>query len=332
MSSGCDSRATVEAAGAVLWREHEGVLEVALIHRPRYLDWSWPKGKLDPGESSPEAAAREVAEETGHPVVLGLPLPGLEYPLTDGRTKRVRYWAARVASQRDVAPMRARATVSRAELAEIDDLRWLSTDDATTLLTRAGDRAPLDALVAAHRKERLDTRVLVIARHARAKRRSNWPGREHDRPLTASGVLQARALIPVLSAFGVREVLTSQWARCAMTIAPYALAADVEPRSFRFLTEADHERSPGRVAAEVRHTLEGRNDVVLCTHRPVLATVLDVLGEHARRSVADALPHRDPFLRPGEVLIAHVSTTSKGPRVVAVETHLPPLSSRAAAP
>jgi 8-oxo-dGTP pyrophosphatase MutT (NUDIX family)/phosphohistidine phosphatase SixA len=323
--SGESPGATVEAAGAVVWREHEGALEVVLVHRPRYQDWSWPKGKLDRGESSPEAAAREVAEETGQPVVLGIPLPDMSYPLVDGSTKHVRYWAARVGGRRDVAPLRARPVVPLATVEEIDDVRWLSTDDAARQLTRVEDREPLEALLTAHRKGRLETRALVIARHSHAKRRSSWGGQEHDRPLTNEGQRQSRALVPVLSAFGVREVVTSQWARCAMTVAPYALAADVEPRSFRFLTEADHERSPGRVAAEVRDTLERHDDVVLCTHRPVLPTVLDVLGEHSRRSVADALPRHDPFLHPGEVLVAHVTTTAKGPRVVAVEFHLPPL-------
>lgn len=315
----------IEAAGAVVWREHKGVVQVALVHRPRYRDWSWPKGKLDPGESTPQAAAREIAEETGHPVVLGIPLPGLEYVIADGRAKRVHYWAARVGGKRDVAPLRARPTVPRATLDEIDDVRWVSIDDARDQLTRTEDRAPLEALVAQLDKGRLHTRALVIARHASARKRSGWEGDEHDRPLTPTGQVQARALVPVLSAFGVRAVITSQWARCAMTIAPYALAADIEPHSSTFLTEADHERSPGRVAAEIRNALERRDDVVLCTHRPVLPTVLDVLGEHARRAVASMLPITDPFLQPGEVLVAHVASTPKGPRVVAVETHLPPV-------
>lgn len=316
---------TVDAAGALVWRQHQGSLEVVLVHRPRYRDWSWPKGKVDPGESLPQAAAREVAEETGHPVVLGLPLPGLEYPLADGRTKVVRYWAARSGGKRDVSPFRARPTVPRAALEEIDDLRWLPVDAAARKLSRDADREPLAALVAAHEKGRLKTRALVIARHAKAVRRADWPGDEHSRPLTDTGLLQARALVPVLSAFGVRTVITSQWARCAMTVAAYALAADIEPRSSTFLTEADHEYSPGRVAAEVRHALERTDAVVLCTHRPVLPTVLDVLGEHARRAVADALPRADPFLHPGEVLVAHVASTPKGPRVVAVETQRPPV-------
>ena len=88
-----------------------GPLQVALVHRPRYDDWSWPKGKVDPGETILAAATREVAEETGHDVVLGIPLPGLEYPLSDGRRKRVHYWAAQVAGRPDAAALRARPPV-----------------------------------------------------------------------------------------------------------------------------------------------------------------------------------------------------------------------------
>ena len=79
------------------------------------------------------------------------------------------------------------------------------------------------------------------------------------------------------------------------------------------------------MAGAVHTLLERGHDAVLCTHRPVLPTVLDVLGQHSRRSVADSLPSTDPYLRPGEVLVAHVGQTGKGPRVMAVESHLPPL-------
>ncbi|NKY07909.1 NUDIX domain-containing protein, partial [Cellulomonas hominis] len=91
----------VEAAGALVWRVRQGRLQVVLVHRPRYKDWSWPKGKLEPGEHVVTAAVREVEEEAGLDVVLGRPLPGLEYPLADGRFKRVHYWSAQVAGRPD---------------------------------------------------------------------------------------------------------------------------------------------------------------------------------------------------------------------------------------
>ncbi len=313
----------VEAAGALVWRVRQGRLQVALVHRPRYGDWSWPKGKIDPGETVLAAATREVAEETGHDVVLGIPLPGLEYGLSDGRRKRVHYWAAQVAGRPDAAALRARPPVPPASTKEIDQLRWFDVGTAAKRLTRDDDRAPLDELVEAYGKGRLDTRALVVARHGSARRRADWDGTELDRPLTVDGQRQAKALVSVLSTFGVGRVVTSAWARCVSTIAPYATAAQVMPEVSTVLTEAQHTTSPARVAAEVRELMESAVDAVLCTHRPVLPTVVDVLAQHARRPVADAMPSSDPFLHPAQVLVAHVAQTPKGPRVVATETHRP---------
>ncbi|MBD8057553.1 NUDIX hydrolase [Cellulomonas sp. JH27-2] len=317
------TRTVVEAAGALVWRVRTGRLQVALVHRPRYRDWSWPKGKLDPGESIVQAAWREVAEETQQDVVLGIPLPGLEYRISDGRTKRVHYWAAQVAGRVDAAALRARPPVPRASTHEIDDVRWFDVDAAGARLTRPEDNAPLVALVDAHAKGRLDTRALVVARHGTAVKRHAWKGGELDRPLTREGADQAKALVPILSAFGVTRVVTSAWARCAATVQPYAAAAQVPGEVSSLLTEHEHSSSPARVARQVVDLLEWPGDSVLCTHRPVLPTVVDVLAQHTRRAVADELPTGDPFLEPGEALVAHVAQTAKGPRVVAVERHEP---------
>ncbi|WP_298459206.1 NUDIX hydrolase [uncultured Cellulomonas sp.] len=324
MTSGSPRQRPVEAAGALVWRERRGVLEVVVVHRPKYDDWSWPKGKLDPGEGVAAAAVREVEEETGLAIVLGAPLPTLRYRTGDGGTKRVQYWSARVARKSDAPALAARPPVSPAGDDEIDAVRWVSVDKARRMLTRATDVEPLEALLALHAKQRLMTDVLVIARHGRAKRRSAWKGGETDRPLTGTGRAQARALVPVLAAFGVLDVVTSRWERCAATIQPYADAAGLVPGARAYLTEAEHERSPSRVAGGVHRLLERRRDVVLCTHRPVLPTVLDVLGQHSPRPVADALPGADPYLKTGEVLVAHVAHTAQGPRVIAVEQHRPP--------
>ncbi|GII98464.1 8-oxo-dGTP diphosphatase [Sediminihabitans luteus] len=316
----------IETAGALVWRVREGELQVRLVHRPRYDDWSWPKGKLDPGEAFPTAAVREVAEETGRSIVLGQPLPGLQYLTPEGRVKRVHYWAAQRATKRDdAAAITARAPVHPVSPEEIDASVWLSAEDAARRLTRKVDRVPLAALVAEHEHGRLSTHPVVIARHGKAQARSTWYGDERDRPLTPMGHAQAAAMVPVLAAYGVGRVVTSRWERCATTIAPFAHAAGIMTTRSEQLTEAQHERSPGRVGAVVRAMLEDPQPSVLCTHRPVLPTVLDVLGQHARRSVANALPTTDPFLEPGELIVAHVAQTDKGPRVVAAERVSPPL-------
>lgn len=313
----------VEAAGAIVWRIRQGRLQVLLVHRPRYKDWSWPKGKLEPGEHVTTAAVREVEEETGLEIVLGRPLPGLAYPLADGRPKIVHYWSAQVAGRPDRPALRARPPVAHASKDEIDRVRWMDVEVAARRITFADDLVPLTALVDAHTRGRLDTRALVVVRHGRARSRAAWPGEEGTRPLTATGKHQADALVPVLSAFGVAEVITSPWTRCRATVAPYTGAADLAPTECEPLTEAQHADSPEKAADAVATALRSPADVALCTHRPVLPTVLGVLAEHARRQVRPDLPTEDPYLRPGHVLVSHVSNGPDGPRVEAVEVHAP---------
>ncbi|MBL0887917.1 NUDIX domain-containing protein [Myceligenerans sp. I2] len=308
-----------------------GSLQVQLVHRPKYDDWSWPKGRLDNGETSQAGAIREVAEETGKPIVLGRPLPGLQYLTPEGRVKHVRYWAARRARKgHDSFALAARSPVAPVNRREIDRAEWLGVDDAADRLTREADRRPLEALAEAYEAGLLGTRTVVIARHGRAYPRSEWHGSERDRPLTPVGHAHAAALVPVLAAYGVEQAVSSRWERCATTIDPYVRAAGLRPSFSEYLTEAQHERSPSRVAATMRDLLAETNESsVLCTHRPVMPTVLDALAQHAPHDVADVLPSRDPFLDPGELLVAHVAPTGTQnggePQVVAVEHVAPPL-------
>ncbi|WP_199822111.1 NUDIX hydrolase [Streptomyces sp. NRRL S-37] len=126
----------VQAAGCVLWRRSPvtGELELCLVHRPKYDDWSWPKGKLKPGEDPLAGALREVAEETGHTAVPAAELPSAHY-LANGRPKRVRYWAAEAVSG------------AFTPNDEVDRILWLSPDEARRHLTEARDRALVDALM-----------------------------------------------------------------------------------------------------------------------------------------------------------------------------------------
>ena len=118
----------VEAAGGVVWRRLDGGdLEVLVVHRPRYDDWSFPKGKLDPGEDHRTAAWREVWEETGFECELGDELAEVRYADRFGRPKRVRYWAMRVTGG-EFTPND-----------EVDELRWASPDDAASLLSYEHD-------------------------------------------------------------------------------------------------------------------------------------------------------------------------------------------------
>ena len=198
------------AAGAVLWRGDRSrpeEIEVAVIHRPRYDDWSLAKGKLDPGESLPVTAAREIEEETGYEVRLDKLIGKVSYPVHK-RTKVVYYWLAEVIGGEFTAND------------EVDTLRWLPIDDAASLLSYQLD---VDVLRKAEKRLRLspDTRVILL-RHAKAYQRKNWQGDDSIRPLDKKGRRQAEMLVPLLSAFCPEQLYSAEPDRCQDTIAPLA--------------------------------------------------------------------------------------------------------------
>lgn len=125
--------APVRAAGAIVWRASEP-LEICLVHRPKYDDWSFPKGKLDGGERWEDAALREVQEELGLRCRLGDELPPTSYTDPKGRAKVVRYWL--------MEPLDGAFAASR----EVDEMRWLPVDEADALLSYAHDRELLGTI------------------------------------------------------------------------------------------------------------------------------------------------------------------------------------------
>lgn len=306
--------APVLAAGALVWREKKGRIEVLLVHRPRYGDWSIPKGKLDPGETFPEAAVREVAEETGYRVRLHRPLPAAIYLLSDGRRKIVHYWVATVRSRVGPGPENPK---------EIDEVAWVPLADADSRLTRQSDHTQLDALRRQIETSTLDTVPIIIQRHAAALSRSKWRKGEGSRPLSTKGKKQAKALPPMIAAFAPASVVTSPWRRCEATVEPFARQGGMEIDTKESLTEAGHEKRPSRTAAVVDRVLREARPAVICTHRPVLPTVIGVAREHATRDAALELPRTDPYLAAGEALVLH--TTGEG-TIVAIERHQPAIA------
>jgi 8-oxo-(d)GTP phosphatase len=303
------TRVDVYAAGALVWRERRKELEVLLIHRPRYDDWSWPKGKIDAGETLPETAVREVSEEVNLDVKLGLPLPTIYYSVNAG-TKEVRYWAAHLG---DGKP--------QADGKEVDSVLWCSPARAAELLSNPSDREPLEALVSAYGHNELDTWPLIVVRHAKAKPRSSWARAEGDRPLAATGLRQALAAKRLLLAWAPRRVATSPWQRCLATMAPYVKATGAKVKVYDALTEAHHRRQPQKTAAVLESLFDKRRSVALCTHRPTLPTVLDQLGTHMSPELRQELPVKDPYLSPGELIVCQVSRA--GNHVVSVEQYKP---------
>lgn len=199
-----DEGMDVRAAGAVVWRPTG---EIALVHRPRYDDWSFPKGKLEHGETAPFAAVREVAEEAGVAVTLGPSLGEIHYAVAEGR-KLVRYWAG---------PAGGGAFAANDET---DELAWVSPSRAGELLTYAHD---LDVLARFVERGR-PASIVVLVRHAKAGSRSHWPGLDDQRPLSAPGRRQAHQLSGFLALFGPERVVSAPPLRCRDTVAPLASA------------------------------------------------------------------------------------------------------------
>ena len=274
----------VRAAGCVVWRPAQAGPEVAVIHRPRYDDWSFPKGKLDPGEGYVVAALREVFEETGYPVLLGRRLPTQVYDVSFGgpaRMKRVEYWAAQAAVDVDFEPNN-----------EVDRLDWLPVPAAMARLTRQTDRDLLDAFAAAP----VDTVPVILLRHTTSLLRKRWDGTDVDRPLTHEGRAEAEALVPVLAAYGDTALATSPYARCVATLEPLARAAEVEITPEPALAEdADPEAS----RAWLRQVLKAGRATIACTHRPVLPALL------AESPLGQSIRAGRRALAPGEAWVLH---------------------------
>lgn len=205
----------VFAAGAVLWRRNDADdLEFACIHRPFYDDWSLAKGKVDPGESLPVAAVREITEETGYHVQLGKLLGRVTYPVRN-RTKVVYYWVSEVLGG-EFHPND-----------EVDEIRWLPLDSARELLTYPADKQVLDK--AAKRCMTPTTARIILIRHAKAHSRDTWTDDEHLRPLTKKGQRQAQFLAPLVSTYRPDRVFSAPPVRCIDTAAAIADHINLTP-------------------------------------------------------------------------------------------------------
>ncbi|HEX4817054.1 MAG TPA: NUDIX hydrolase [Nonomuraea sp.] len=259
----------LRAAGAVVWRGEGSGPEVAVIHRPAYDDWTFPKGKLKTGEHVLAAALREVHEEAGLTVALGRALPPVHY-VSRGRLKRVDYWTAQVVADDGFVPGD-----------EVDELRWLPLAKARSLLTYEWDAGLLRALMAAP----LATVPLVLVRHGSAGSRSDWPGDDAQRPLDADGASQAATLATALPAYRPELLISSPSARCVQTLEPYGARIRTEP----LLSEEGQD--PRKTTALVR---EIAVPAAVCSHGKVLPGLIHALsGEdvHLRKG-AFAVLHR----------------------------------------
>ncbi len=193
-----------------MWRIQDGRLEVAVVHRPRYDDWSLPKGKLERGESELAAAVREVREEIGADVVVSRLLGSVGYDIGAAR-KRSTFWVMRHVGG-DFRPSN-----------EVDAVEWLPPVDAHDRLTYSLERQILADFAAVP----LPESVIVLVRHAKAGKRGEWRGDDALRPLDSVGELQAARLAGFLQVFGPDRVISAEPVRCVDTVRPFANASGV---------------------------------------------------------------------------------------------------------
>ncbi|HEX8509880.1 MAG TPA: NUDIX domain-containing protein [Propionibacteriaceae bacterium] len=270
--------------------------EVVVVHRKRYDDWTLPKGKTEAGESIPASAVREVWEETGVTIRLGVPLDRICYQAGKSGLKQVDYWGGTVLQ-----------TSRRAPDAEVDVVSWLPVRAALSRLTFAHDHFLVQQYI-----EQPQTTPLLIVRHAKAMDRKDWSKKDAARPINARGRRQAGLLVPMLAAYGVTSLVSSSSSRCVATLVPYGKHRELTIQRHDKLSEEDGADDPRGVAKLVRKIrddlLSARQPTALCGHRPVLPHVLD------------ALEIPDQTLVTGEFLVAHLTGDGS---VHSVERHRP---------
>ncbi|WP_424565474.1 NUDIX hydrolase [Tamaricihabitans halophyticus] len=267
----------MHAAGAVLWREpapeqplSDGSIEVALVHRPRYDDWSLPKGKLDPGETMAAAAAREVHEETGYSAILGRYLGAANYSVpstenTGGIPKRVEYFSARAMAGHFQAND------------EVDELRWFTPTAARKLLSYPDDAEILTRFTALPPRQH----SLLLIRHAKAGKRQEWTGDDDLRPLSTVGSTQAAALRTLLPLFGPTDVHAAPRLRCVQTVQGLAddlgLPVVMEPE----LTEESYRKDPDAAVARLREIARTGRTPVVSSQGGAIPGLVAMLAEQA---------------------------------------------------
>jgi 8-oxo-(d)GTP phosphatase len=305
----------VYAAGAVCWRLIDGKVHVLVIHRTVYGDVTIPKGKVDPGESLPRTAVREIAEETGLEVALGVPLGISRYPLPSGREKIVHYWAAEVS---DRAVQRSTFKPN----AEVAALEWVTIKRARGYLSYLPDVEILDTFAKLVDQGVTSTFALVLVRHGKAVGRSGWKGADAARPLTERGVTQAAALIDTITAWSPRRIVSSPAVRCVTTVAPLGAATGIKVKRDEGISQDAWEAGHDEVRRVVGKRVRSGKTAVLCSHGPVLPEIMREIALATATPLGSYVTDA-AGLEPGAFSVAHLSATNSGSGIIAIETHAP---------
>ena len=262
--------ATILAAGAVLWRKSEKKkIEVLIIHRPKYDDWTFPKGKAEIGEPLIACAYREVLEETNIETAFGPYLGEVEYLTNDGK-KKVSFWSAKVVKEKDFKPN-----------AEVDQLKWVEVTKVKELLTLDTDRKILEQFL----KIEPDTKPLILLRHAKAVTRDEWQGEDDDRPLDSYGQNQAKRLLAMYQVFNLEQIHSSDAVRCYDTVVAIAKGLNIKLEVTGKLSESTFKKDKEKAFDYAKDLIKLNESVLLCSHNPILPKMLNKL---TKKSEVDA--------------------------------------------
>lgn len=305
----------VIAAGAVCWRLVNDKVKVLLVHREAQADVSLPKGKVDPGEMPPQTAVREIEEETGLRVALGVPLGSIEYTMENGREKIVHYWVAEVTED---AHINSHFSPNQ----EIAALEWLPIEEARNILSYERDREVLDRFTALVDSEKQRTFALIVVRHGKAVPPENWDGPDSTRPLLHRGLDQVASIAPAIAAFRPVKLISSTAARCQATLAPLAALTGLSVTTTRAISQDAFESDAAKVGKVVQKRLAKKVSAVLCSHGPVLPEIVEIIATGAG-SPLDGEILRAAQLSTGEFSVLHISREHPEGGIVAVETHSP---------
>ncbi|MFU0563615.1 NUDIX hydrolase [Gardnerella vaginalis] len=329
----------VEAAGGIIYRKRNTIdssntsdlkktgnqadmisdddFELCLVYRPKYDDWSWPKGKNEDNESHRHTAVREVGEETGYAVTLGPHIAQIEYPLeNEGKksisksgaknssqnnnktevVKRIHYWMMReIDENAAMKRLPAFGPIKPAKPTEIGNVTWLTPSKARKKLTHDSDRKVLDAFLEKLHAGQTEYKTLILVRHGKAESRKSWQGSEATRPITPLGSASSYALGRELACYAPNRIVSSPWKRCVETVATFAHDSSLSIEQIAELTEDHHENKPKSTLSVLISEIQNldcntqntqntqnteaniNNSTVMCLHRPIIGTFFDYL-------------------------------------------------------